>query len=263
MTNFIVKNNGVFMKNSEKVKVHFDLASFGYENNYSGGKSGTTENFKTRLRLVAQNTAQASGVLLDCACGTGEITEQVLKSGTFTTAILSDISDQMLNIAKTRMAELPASTVVHYQLGDVFKYKPNLGVKFDVILCLGLLAHTGSLQTLLMHLRSMLSADGKIILQSSLANHYGIRLVRFLTSKSYMAKYGYSISYYTLKDIENNVELSSLKIKSCQRYNFGLPFGDKISRLANYWFEVFMQGFSAKYGSDAIFVITHQKNAVE
>jgi 2-polyprenyl-3-methyl-5-hydroxy-6-metoxy-1,4-benzoquinol methylase len=251
------------MNSAEKVKVHFDSLSTSYEKNYSEEKSGKTHDFRTRLRLVTQIIEQDSGALLDCACGTGEITAQALKSGNFTTAILSDISAPMLDIAKTRMTGVPVSTNVHYQQIDIFKYEPDTGMKFDVILCLGLLAHTGSLQAMLVHLKSMLRTDGKIVLQSSLAGHWGIRFVRLLTSKIYVKKHRYCINYYTIKDIENCIRLSGLEIKLCQRYNFGWPFGDKITRLGNYWLEVFMQSFSAKYGSDAIFVITHHGKSVE
>ena len=245
------------MSSTEKVKEHFDSLSSRYEQNYFEEKSAKTYDFRTRLRLVTRLVERDSGSLLDCACGTGEITAQALKHGNFKTAVLSDISAPMLDIAMSRISDMHVSTTVQYQLIDIFKYNPGIGMKFDVIRCLGLLAHTGSLQKLLEHLKSMLSSDGKIILQSSIASHWGVRFARFLTSKRYAQKYGYEINYYTIKEIEKYVQLSGLEIKLFQRYNFGWPFGDKISRLGNYWLEIFMQNLSSKYGSDAVYIITH------
>ncbi len=168
----------------------------------------------------------------------------------------------MLDIAKTKMENVNPSTALHYKKIDIFEYKPDSDMKFDVILCLGLVAHTGALEVLLPHLKSLLKTDGKIILQSSLATHWGIRFTRFFTAARFKNKHGYDLSYFTLKDIESHVRLSGLTIDRCQRYNFSFPFGDKISKMGNYWIEVLTEQFSAKYGSDAIFVISHQKTAV-
>ena len=121
-----------------------------------------------------------------------------------------------------------------------------------------IVAHTGSLEKLLKHLKPMLRTNGKIILQASLANHLGIMFTRFVSSKWFTRKHGYNLNYYNLKTIEECVKSSGLRISSCKRHRFGLPFGDKISKLGNLWLEVLLERFSAKHGSEAIIIITHQ-----
>ena len=64
---------------------------------------------------------------------------------------------------------------------DVFDFKPS-DARFDLILCLGLIAHTGRLDILLPHLKSMVTPRGRIILQTTLTDHLGTRIVRALTS---------------------------------------------------------------------------------
>ena len=100
---------------------------------------------------------------------------------------------------------------------DVFNFKPSAS-RFDLILCLGLIAHTGRLDTLLPHLRSMLASGGQIILQTTLADHFGTRVVRALTSRSELARRGYRISWFSQRNISADCDwLRRVDLYECVR----------------------------------------------
>jgi 2-polyprenyl-3-methyl-5-hydroxy-6-metoxy-1,4-benzoquinol methylase len=244
------------MSHAQEVKTHFDQLSSDYKQFFADKKTGKNHEFRTRLNLVAELLTTTSGNLLDCACGTGEITAAVLASGRFQNAVVADISKEMLTFAKNQISETSKNAQIQYEQVDIFKYKPANGMKFDAILCLGLIAHTGALPTLLEHLKSMLAPGGKIILQSSLSEHWGLRVVRFLTEKKYQRVNNYKISYYTSDDIAKGVQAAGLQISDVRHYRFGFPFGDKIFQLGNYWLEVMTEKISTQIGSDAIYVLT-------
>ena len=245
------------MSSKQAIKTHFDYLSSSYSENFSLEKSGRNYDFRKRLNIVVQEIQIESGSLLDCACGTGEITLQVLKSSNFSTAVICDISQDMLSIANDLIAKEIKTSSISYREIDIFKYKPSTDLKFDIILCLGLIAHVGSLDDLLMHLKLMLSKSGKIILQSSLLDHFGVKLTKLLTAKRFTKKNGYHISYFSKKMIEECVLRNNLKINNVRRYNIGIPFGDRISKNANYWVEKKLADIANICGSDAIFVISH------
>jgi 2-polyprenyl-3-methyl-5-hydroxy-6-metoxy-1,4-benzoquinol methylase len=49
---------------------------------------------------------------------------------------------------------------IEFVQSDVFNFKP-FNSRFDLVLCLGLIAHTGGLDILLPHLKSMLTLGGE------------------------------------------------------------------------------------------------------
>src|SRR5207244_6274980 len=112
-------------------------------------------NFRKRLTLTCELAGASAGRLLDCGAGTGEITCALLKSGRFSHATIVDISSAMLQSAKELLSSQITNTELEFVHSDVFNFKPSGG--FDLILCLGLIAHVGRLETLLSHLKSMLT----------------------------------------------------------------------------------------------------------
>lgn len=243
------------MKKNKVVEHHFSSLLPSYKENFSQKNSGKSHQFRTRLSLVRSLLDRANGNLFDCACGTGEITASVLNSGDFSNVVVSDISKEMLISARNLISKNNNIENIIFQNVDIFEYKKTTGQKFDVILCLGLIAHTGRLEDLIRHLKSMLSTKGVILLQSSLVEHWGVKFERFIGAKSFTRKHGYEISYYTVSAIERVVKSSGMKIVKSKKYCFGFPFGDRIFGIGNYWLEKFSKRFSSKKGSECIFVL--------
>jgi hypothetical protein len=118
-----------------------------------------------------------------------------------------------------------------------------------------LIAHTGRLDILLPHLKSMLTHGGRIILQATLTDHLGARIVRALTARSEVARRGYRISWFSQQDIFDACNRAGLRILEMRRHNVGIPFGDRLSPWANFRLETRLEKWASRYGADAIYLL--------
>jgi ubiquinone/menaquinone biosynthesis C-methylase UbiE len=226
---------------------------------FNDRRTGSNFSFRTRLNLAVQMTSATKGRLLDCACGTGEITSRILSSGHFTRATIVDLSPRMLEAARERMTlELKglAPGDLEFVSSDIFEYAAQTQEgKFDLILCLGLIAHTGRLEELLKALRRLLSPNGNILLQSSLLDHAGTRIVRALTAERYHRRHGYRISYFRHRDILRAASTVSLEAVMVRRFTFGFPLGDRLCAWMNYFLEKSTQHWTKVHGAEALYLL--------
>jgi ubiquinone/menaquinone biosynthesis C-methylase UbiE len=239
------------------VKTHFDRLSSRYDQNFSRRRGGKSFEFGKRAELVDSLVRDSSGALLDCACGTGEISAAALRAGSFSRAVLVDVSGAMLDRAAARPEAMPCVDI-EFRESDIFAYQPVSNEEFDVILCLGLIAHTGELSRLLAHLKTMLCRNGRILLQTSVADHLGIRIVRRTLGNRYARRAGYRLSYFTLGDISAASTEAGLVVADIRRYCFGLPFGETLFPFGNYCLERAMAPLAARVGAEAICVLAHR-----
>jgi SAM-dependent methyltransferase len=184
----------------------------------------------------------------------GEITCALLKSGRFNQATVVDVSSAMLQSARELLTSQIKNAEVEFVQSDVFNFKPTHS-RFDLILCLGLIAHTGRLDILLPHLKSMLTPGGRIILQTTLTDHLGTRAVRALTSRSELARRGYRISWFSQRTISDGCDRAGLWILETRRHGLGVPFGDRFWPWANFQLENRCQKWASRHGADAIYLL--------
>jgi len=245
--------------NKDAVQQFFTENATDYSSLFLPKRSGSNFGFLSRLNLASQMTANISGRLLDCACGSGEITAAILGSKRFTGATIVDLSPKMLEIAQQRINDnlkLPNVSSLEFIQSDIFAFDAQTRAgQYDLILCLGLIAHTGRIDELLSKLKTLLSPRGKILLQSSLLDHAGNRLVRWLTQERYRRRHGYRISYFRHKDIEHAAERAGLAIGDARRFTFGFPFGDRLSARINYHLEKAMNQWSRARGAEALYLL--------
>ena len=242
------------MKGNDPVAAYFDQRADTHKRQFQERASGASFNFQQRLALACELGAASSGRLLDCAAGTGEITCALLKSGRFDQATVVDVSPAMLQSARELVASQIKSAEVEFVHSDIFNFKPA-DASFDLILCLGLIAHTGRLDILLPHLKSMLATDGRIILQTTLTDHPGTRIVRALTSRSELARRGYRISWFSQRDISEACDRAGLRILDSRRHSLSFPFGDRLWPRANFQLGSPLKRFASRYGADAIYLL--------
>src|SRR5206468_10110 len=216
----------------DPVAAYFDKHAETHKRQFVGSGSGASFYFQTRLKLACELAGASTGRLLDCAAGSGEITCALLESGRFPHATIVDISPAMLQSARELLSSQVTNTELEFVHSDIFNFKPS-DSGFDLILCLGLIAHVGRLHTLLAHLKSMLMPSGRIILQTTLTDHAGTRIVRALTTPRELAKRGYRISWFSQRDIADACHAGGLRIVDMRRHSLGIPFGDRFSRSAN------------------------------
>ena len=239
---------------NDPVATYFEKLSEIHKGQFSERESGASFYFRTRLRLTCELASGSGGRLLDCAAGTGEITCALLKSGRFNHATVVDISPGMLQSAKQLLTSEVTNAELEFVQSDVFNFKLSHS-PFDLVLCLGLIAHTGRLDILLPHLKSMLTPSGRIILQTTLTDHLGTRMVRALTSRGEQARRGYTISWFSRRDIAEACDRAGLRILSMRRHSLGIPFGDRLWRWANFQLEKRLQKWADHHGADAIYLL--------
>ncbi|HEX3420520.1 MAG TPA: class I SAM-dependent methyltransferase [Candidatus Udaeobacter sp.] len=242
------------MKGDHPVATYFDKLPETHKRQFEERASGANFNFQERLKLACELGGALSGRLLDCAAGTGEITCALLKSGRFSHATVVDLSATMLQSAKELLTSQIKNAELEFVQSDIFGVKPT-DSRFDLILCLGLIAHTGRLDILLPHLKSMLTPDGRIILQTTLTDHLGTRVVRALTSRSELARRGYRISWFSQRNIREACNRARLKILATQRHSLGFPFGDRLWPWANFQLETRLEKWASRCGADAIYLL--------
>jgi cyclopropane fatty-acyl-phospholipid synthase-like methyltransferase len=160
----------------------------------------------------------------------------------------------MLQSAKKLLSSQITNTELEFVRSDVFSFKPS-NSSFDLVLCLGLIAHTGRLDVLLPHLKSMLTPDGRIILQTTLIDHVGARITRALTARRELAQRGYRISWFSRRDIADACDGASLRIVDVRRHSLGIPFGDRVWPWANFQLETRLQKWASRHGADAIYLL--------
>ena len=246
----------------EAVQQFFTGTATDYSKLFLPRRSGSNFGFRERLALATQMTAGISGRLLDCACGSGEITMAILGSGRFTRATVVDLSPRMLELAQQRMAiDLKEAGIekVEFKSSDIFEFAAQPQTeRFDLILCLGLIAHTGRLGNLLAGLKTLLTPNGKILLQSSLLDHAGTKIVRALTSERYYRRRGYRISYFHHQDILQAARGAGLEAVTVRRFTFGFPFGDRFCAGINYLLEQKMRWWAKSHGAEALYLLQNK-----
>ncbi len=218
------------MKENDPVGTYFDKLPETHKRQFEERASGANFNFQQRMKVAYELGDASSGRLLDCAAGTGEITAKDL------------LTSQIKN------AEL------EFVQSDVFNFKPS-DSRFDLLLCLGLIAHTGRLDILLPRLKSMLPPGGRIILQTTLTDHLGTRMLRALTSRRELSKRGYRISWFSERDITVACRNAGLQILETRRTSLGIPFGDRLWPWANFQLERRLQKWASRHGADAIYLL--------
>jgi ubiquinone/menaquinone biosynthesis C-methylase UbiE len=242
------------MKGNDPVAAYFDKLPESHKRQFEEHASGANFNFQQRLRLACELGGASSGRLLDCAAGTGEITCALLKSERFNHATVVDVSPAMLQTANELLTSQIKTADLEFVQSDIFTFRPSES-RFDLILCLGLIAHTGRLDILLSHLKSMLTPGGRIILQATLTDHLGTRIVRAITARRELARRGYRISWFSQRDISDACERAGLRILETRRHTIGIPFGDRFWAWANFRLETRLEKWASRHGADAIYLL--------
>jgi 2-polyprenyl-3-methyl-5-hydroxy-6-metoxy-1,4-benzoquinol methylase len=241
-------------KMNDPVAAYFEKLSEIHKEQFGESESGASFYFRMRLRLTCELASGSAGRLLDCAAGTGEITCALLKSGRFSHATVVDVSPAMLQSAKDLLTSQSKNAELAFVQSDVFNFKPS-NSRFNLILCLGLIAHTGRLDIFLSHLKSMLTPGGRIILQTTLTDHLGTRIVRALTWRSELARRGYRISWFSQRNISDACDRAGLRILETRRHSLGVPFGDRLWSWANFHIETRLEKWASRHGADAIYLL--------
>ena len=168
------------------------------------------ETLETFTRTLQYNS------VLDMPCGTGSISLPLLSKATKLTLI--DISSNMLSIAENNIPENEKKKVICIN-DDIFKLDiPDHS--YDLVICLGLLAHVNSPEQLLEKLARVTSPGGSLIIQNTDASHFYSYLIRFyLSLKNIISKQPYKLNKVNASLLKKSLSKNGFELQNCFRYN--------------------------------------------
>lgn len=118
-------------------------------------------NIEVRCRIVKEMVGDIENAkILDLGCGDGSIGLQFV--GASNSLTLVDISHKMLDVARNQTS---ASFQAHveYVNDDLAHYESSS--KYDLVLCLGVLAHVDAVEATVRKIAELLKSDGRCVLQ--------------------------------------------------------------------------------------------------
>ena len=236
---------------NNNVELFFEKISKKYSENFNYKKSSKTYIFLKRRNLVLKNlNSKKNGKFLDIGTGTGDITSSIINNNNFKKSILVDISKSMLQKCKKKIKK---NNNISFLNTDLTLYKTKL--KFNYILCLGVLAHYPNTTSLISKLSSLSKKNATVIVQSSLLNFITIKLNKFFFSKRYKKNFDYDIKYVYENNLEKLFKKNGFKILKVYRYSLAIPILDKIFPKFNYYLDYYFDFFFKNVGAEAIFVL--------
>ena len=202
-----------------------------------------------RAQLVAQMLNGLRGArVLDLGCGDGSVSRPLLEAGNDVTFV--DFSNAMLRRAQAR--ELPAgSGKARYVAADVLEWEPD--APYDVVLCIGVLAHIESPSRLLGRVATATRPGGTAIVQTTDVGRILGRLVTYYSR--WRRREGYRLNEFTRAALVALARGHGLLPSGERRYGFLLPGTGHLPYRWRLWLEErFASGLPAKVGTDVLLI---------
>ena len=195
--------------------------------------------------------------VLDMPCGTGTISLPLLSKTNKLTLI--DISSNMLSMAEKNIPASEKQKVICIN-DDFFKLEiPDQS--YDLVICLGLLAHVNSPEQLLTKLSKIISPNGYLIIQNTDSSHFYSYLIRFyLGLNRIISKSSYQLNKVKASFLENELDKNGFELKKQFRYNqsflgfSNLFSNEKKYKLTRSFFGHAEHNKHAKWGSDVTYL---------
>lgn len=237
-------------KHSDSVKHFFDKASKNYNQNFINTKTSKNYTFIKRREFVLKNLSKKKGKFLDVAAGSGEITSILVNKSNFSHSTLIDISNLMLNKCKKKIKIKKNVTLLNKDLTFL-----NSRIKFNYIVCLGVIAHYPNTEKLISKLSSLSKKNSEVIIQSSLLNFFTVKMNKLLFSKRYQRKNKYQIQYVTEQKLLKLFKIYNFEVIKIYRYSLSLPILDKFLPKMNFYLDYYFDLFFRNLGAEAIFIL--------
>lgn len=194
--------------------------------------------------------------ILDIGCGDGSISTPLLSSKCHLT--LLDISTQMLERARSRV---PTDLLSHVKVvNQNFMEAPFEEGTFDLVICVGVLAHVPSPSEVVAKIVSILKPGGTLILECTDAFHLMGRINRLSNAIAWHFRPPqYKPNLLSAKAILSMTENEGLKLTSSFRYSLPLPGVGRlfsapgIYRMTRFMFGDVMHNHNRWFGNQFIY----------
>lgn len=237
----------------DKVKVFFDQPDY---------LKNSSDRIDIRARVVRQFLGETNNLkILDIGCGDGSLSLPMLNESNHITMV--DISDQMIAQVQKKVSDRLASNVD--LINGSFEIVPDV-LQFDIVLCVGVIAHVPDVSRLWRKIANVLKPGGLLIIETT-PNPYPIGKLLF---PYYFVRN--HLSGKTPQYAKNRVKVAdlleaakSIGLKSLQsvRYSFPLPGMTHWSHGAKMRYTLFTLNnkFASRFGTEHIFLL--QRTAME
>jgi len=178
-------------------------------------------NIRIRIETVKEFLKNESfSRILDIGCGDGSISLPLLTPQRHLT--LTDLSEGMLSIAHSK---IPAELVENVEIVNKDFMAAAFGEQsYDLIVCVGVLAHVDSPEALLRKIVSLLEPGGSLVLEQTAADHFMTDIVRLLEkAHGLFVPEKYERNQLSRSEIIGMLEKQGLELVASFRYSLPLP----------------------------------------
>jgi 2-polyprenyl-3-methyl-5-hydroxy-6-metoxy-1,4-benzoquinol methylase len=165
------------------------------------------------------------GRILDIGCGDGSISVPLLTSSRRLT--LLDISSNMLALAHSKV---PANLADRVELvNQSFTTAPLEPRSYDLILCIGVLAHVDSPAEVVAKIATLLKPGGTLILEFTDSRHFVGRVhLLYHAVWRYVRPVGYRLNVLSEKEIAQVYDNAGFRLSAVFRYSMPPPGSHRV-----------------------------------
>ena len=194
----------------------------------------------------------ANARILDVGCGDGTLSFQFATRENRLTLI--DFSEKMLETARQN-APVGWAEYINYHNLDFFEYVSDQA--FDVVLCIGVLAHVKSLDFALAKLYSLLKPGGSCLIQFTDHNSWiaKINVLGYSLSKTlYGSRYQYALQKLSYPEVICSCIRSNFSVAGECRYSILLPGMGRLPDKFLYLHQLFVlkNAWLSQFGSEVV-----------
>lgn len=211
----------------KKVQTFFDVDASKYLSDRYNGTSCEHVSYLTRKQIVIDFIENLSGSVLDVGCGPAIFTKELITKKFIIYSV--DLSLEMLKKAKIISGNGENLFWSNSQIEEL----PFVDNVFDVVLCIGVIAYSTNTVNALSEITRILKPGGVLIIQcsNSLApTPFMVSIKDFILFKLRLRdnKVNFELRRYSYKNFIALLADLDLQVEKASRYDFRLPFIEKL-----------------------------------
>ena len=233
----------------DRIKAYFDLPES--RNSYLEKRFG----LEIRAYIVNKLIGEVSGKkILDLGCGDGTISLQFVTKKNQITFI--DLSKKMIDLARKNTPQKFLDRCKYLNL-DFYEYFPDQ--PFDIVLCIGVLAHLDDLEKTIENISRFLKSGGLCVVQFT--DHQSlIAKINAFFRKLQKNFYQYSLQRFSYSEIIDIFGSKGFRLINDCRYSLLVPGLGRLSDKFLYFYQLYTLESKclSKFGSEVVLLL--QKN---